>query len=139
MAAHSESPSNDTLSVCLGRENPHRLVSLWDIVNVLPLKMLLFSLNNLQSLEWSCYRVRQKGHGGVPTPEKDLEFSRTMLPLAKTVCEQMALASSLRVLDSIMLSLGVLFPEQAEEGPGAPIDVAEFETEIRHRSEEHSV
>ena len=30
---HSESGIRNTLSVCLGRENPHRLVSLWDIVN----------------------------------------------------------------------------------------------------------
>jgi hypothetical protein len=95
----------------------------------------MFSLDNLKLLEDSCYRLRQKSHGGVPTLQKDLEYARTMLPYAKTVCEQMALVSSLRVMDSIMLSLGILFPEQEDEGPDGPIDVAEFETEIRHLRE----
>jgi hypothetical protein len=36
-AAHSESHGRDALPVCLGRENPNRLVSLWDLVNIFDL------------------------------------------------------------------------------------------------------
>jgi hypothetical protein len=55
--------------------------------------------------------------------------------MAKRVCEQMALARSLRALDLILMNLGILFPEQAQidkELGEAPIDVAEFETNIEH-------
>jgi hypothetical protein len=138
--ANRDSFSRDPLPVCLRAENPNRLVSLWDIVNAFPLPQLLFSLENLRLIESSCDRLRKKQHGGVPALQKDLVYARKMLPLAQSFCRQMSFTSSSRLLDSVMLSLGTEDEEREMEslrqrlsrGNQMRIDVAEFETEIRH-------
>ena len=48
---HSESHRSDALSVCLGGENPHRLVSLWDVVNQFRAHTLYAALRRLEIFE----------------------------------------------------------------------------------------
>jgi hypothetical protein len=117
-------------------ENPNRLVTLWDIVHSYPLWKLLFAIENFRLLESSCDRLRRKRHGGVAVLKKDLAYARTMLPLAQEFCAAVKLKASARLLDMFLLSLGTEEEEEEliRERIGGPtrVDVAEFQTEIRH-------
>ena len=78
----------EPLPVCLWKENPNRLVTLWDIVQAFPLSSLLFVIDSLKMLEWSCNRVRKKEHGGVPALQKDLKWARHTLSMALKFCDE---------------------------------------------------
>jgi hypothetical protein len=131
----SESSLNP-LSVCLGNGNSNRLVSLWDIVNAFSLHTLLFHLDTLHFLERSCQKMRAQTHGGVPLPAYELQMAQQMLPAIKVFCDGMRLESSSRAIERIALGTDKEeddIPDDMKDliGP-IRIDVAEFETEIRH-------
>jgi hypothetical protein len=71
--------------------------------------------------------------------KKDLNYARTMLPLAQEFCKETELKDSVQVLDRILIGLGSEQEDEEwiREGTGVPthIDVAEFQTEIRHARE----
>jgi hypothetical protein len=63
-AAHSESHGRDALPVCLILENPHRLVSWWDIVNRFDMPRLLIEIEVLTRMQERCGALVTLGMGG---------------------------------------------------------------------------
>jgi hypothetical protein len=64
-SAHREPCSHDALPVCLREENPHRLVSLWDIVNEFRAVLLVSayrSMKHLQSVLECAVGTKGGGH-----------------------------------------------------------------------------
>ena len=71
--SHASAFTQSAPLACLGNGNSNRLVSLWDIVNAFPLKMLLFYMDVLEHFRRSAERIAIQRHGGSFLPPEDVE------------------------------------------------------------------
>src|ERR1035438_7446317 len=82
---HSESHRSDALPVCLGGENPHRLVSLWDIVNQFNVHTLYVLLRQIELFEgqYETAGARELTKEELENAYKTLAFARDELKVAR--------------------------------------------------------
>src|ERR1035438_2638019 len=82
---HSESHRSDALPVCLGGENPHRLVSLWDIVNQFNVHTLYVLLRQVELFEgqYETAGARELTKEELGNAYKTLAFARDELKVAR--------------------------------------------------------
>jgi hypothetical protein len=78
---HSESHRGDALPVCLGGENPHRLVSLWD--------MRFHAMKAMEALELiaKMEMASTLGYGQIPSPTFYEVHSKTFDELETVLCQ----------------------------------------------------
>src|ERR1022692_32080 len=78
---HSESHRSDALPVCLGGENPHRLVSLWD--------MRFHAMKAMEALELiaKMEMASTLGYGQIPSPTFYEVHSKTFDELETVLCQ----------------------------------------------------
>lgn len=125
MAIHSEIRQN-ALPVCLWKENPNRLVSLWDIVRYFPVSDVYLMLRTMKQIEETCDNIALKSHGGEPVPPAIVEEIRFCHSHWQKLCKGLDLYDA-----SVGLMLfGARFG--LEDGKDPHMDVSECRTEFSH-------
>jgi hypothetical protein len=77
--SNSPAVSRNAPPACLWKENPNRLVTLWDIVRNFNLVGLLAALQMIDMLEYQGDKIVRKQHGGIPMPDIQIKSARTFL------------------------------------------------------------
>jgi hypothetical protein len=90
---------------CLCKENPNRLVTLWDIVREFNLPGLLTALSMIELLEHPAERIIKKQHGGVPMPDIQIKAARTFLRHSLDVFVETTFADSKEIVERFLESI----------------------------------
>jgi hypothetical protein len=90
---------------CLWKENPNRLVTLWDIVRHFNLLGLLGSLQMIDMLEHQAVKIISKQHGGIPMPDIQVKSARSFLGHSLDVLKESDFADSREIAELFLESI----------------------------------
>jgi hypothetical protein len=110
---------------CLWKENPNRLVTLWDIVRQFPISDVYMMLKNMEGIHETCLQIVGTIDGGRPVPESDVESLRLFIPEWRRLCTELGFENA---SDSLML-FSIPFDSRRK---GMIMDVSECRTTLQH-------
>jgi hypothetical protein len=116
---------------CLWKENPNRLVTLWDIVRDFNLLGLFMARNSIQMLEHQALKLVKKQHGGVPMPDRQIKSAQTLLRHSTDFLAAAEFADSKEALTNFLESLD----DDGLKEAGLPVrnmDVSTFLAAMEH-------
>src|ERR1035441_9489709 len=126
---HPDSGSHDALPVCLSKENPNRLVSLWDIVNQFKAADFCLRVGNLAVFEARFQHENPSKLGVEGWAQLSIEFAGQIIHAAND-CYEVGLTHAWDEIDRVNSGL-----QGSENDANANVIAARH---IRHRSEEHT-
>jgi hypothetical protein len=112
---------------CLWKENPNRLVTLWDIVRYFPVFDFKAMIDGIRTVEEQCEEIFVSVHGGMPLPNRMVEQLRGDLPRWHDLCDEYGFKDTAEKMWLFSVSL-------REEGETTHVDVSECRTELQHIS-----
>jgi hypothetical protein len=129
----NDSPvSRNAPPACLWKENPNRLVTLWDIVHSFNLLGMLTACDLIDMLQYQADKIiKKQQHGGVPMPDSQIESARMFLKYSLNVFTETTFADSKEIVEHFLQSLD----DEGFKEHGLPyinMDASTFAAELEH-------
>jgi hypothetical protein len=107
----------------LWKENPNRLVTLWDIVRYFPLTDFRLMVNNIEAVQHECENIFALRHGGLSLSERMLKDLRADIPRWHDLCKEYGFKDA-------AVKLWLFSTSLRREGENTHVDISQCRTEM---------